>query len=248
VRALLSPFVVLITQAAILGAQTTSTSTAPKKPAATRSTGTHSTARRTISTTPVALATDDQKTVYAAGLFVYKKFLAPLNLTPGELALVQRAIADQAKGKPAEDLDAWGAKLQPFAQKRAQSVNDLPLQKAIAEPGALKTESGIIYRQLRPGTGESPKATDTVRVQYRGTLADGSEFDSSYKRNEPAEFPLDHVIKCWTEGVQKMKVGEKAQLVCPASLAYGDHPPSGIPANATLTFEIELLGITPTAK
>jgi FKBP-type peptidyl-prolyl cis-trans isomerase FkpA len=201
-----------------------------------------------VSAGPLVLTTDDQKTVYAAGLFVYQRFLAPLNLSPEELTLVQRAIADQAKGKPAENLNDWGGKLQPFAETRVQARNQAVIAKAMAEPGAIKTDSGIIFRELQPGTGESPKSTDTVKVNYRGTLADGSEFDSSYKRNEPAEFPLDHVIKCWTEGLQKMKVGEKAQLVCPANLAYGDRPPEGIPPNAVLTFEVELLGISTLAK
>jgi FKBP-type peptidyl-prolyl cis-trans isomerase FkpA len=118
------------------------------------------------------------------------------------------------------------------------------LDKAAAEPGAQKTASGLIYRELQPGAGASPKATDTVRVHYRGTLIDGTEFDSSYKRNEPAEFPLNRVIPAWTEGVQKMRVGGKSHLVCPASIAYGERgAPPVIPGGATLIFEIELLGI-----
>jgi len=119
------------------------------------------------------------------------------------------------------------------------------LEKAAAAPGAVRTPSGLVYRELRPGSGPSPKATDEVKVHYRGTLMDGTEFDSSYKRNEPATFPLNQVIPCWTEGVQKMKVGGKAQLVCPSSIAYGDHgSPPEIPGGATLLFEIELLGIS----
>ena len=110
-------------------------------------------------------------------------------------------------------------------------------------PGAVKTASGLIYRETTAGTGPSPTAADTVKVHYRGTLVDGSEFDSSYKRNQPATFPLGGVIKCWTEGVQLMKVGGKATLVCPADIAYGDGGRPGIPGGATLTFEIELLGI-----
>ena len=118
------------------------------------------------------------------------------------------------------------------------------LEKAAAEQGAVKTDSGLVYRDLRVGSGGSPKASDTVTVNYRGTLVDGTEFDSSYKRNEPASFPLSQVIPCWTEGVQKMKVGGKAQLVCPASIAYGagGSPPT-IPPGATLIFEVELLRI-----
>jgi FKBP-type peptidyl-prolyl cis-trans isomerase FkpA len=118
------------------------------------------------------------------------------------------------------------------------------LDKAAAEPGASKTASGLIYKELKAGTGPSPAATDTVKVNYRGTLVDGTEFDSSYKRNEPAQFPLNRVIPCWTEGVQKMKVGGKSRLVCPSNIAYGDQgSPPVIPGGATLIFEIELLGI-----
>lgn len=119
------------------------------------------------------------------------------------------------------------------------------LEKAASEPGAKKTASGLIYRELKPGTGASPKATDTVKVHYRGTLTDGKEFDSSYVRNEPAEFPLNMVIPCWTEGVQMMKVGGKSHLVCPSNIAYGERgAPPDIPGGATLIFEIELLGIS----
>jgi len=115
---------------------------------------------------------------------------------------------------------------------------------AAKQPGAVVTASGLVYRSLKEGTGAIPAATDRVRVHYRGTLADGKEFDSSYARKEPAEFPLNRVIKCWTEGVQRMKVGGKAHLVCPPDIAYGAAGAGGvIPPNATLQFEVELLGI-----
>jgi FKBP-type peptidyl-prolyl cis-trans isomerase FkpA len=118
------------------------------------------------------------------------------------------------------------------------------LDKAAAQPGAVRTPSGLVYRELRAGSGGSPSASDTVTVNYRGTLVDGTEFDSSYKRNEPAQFPLNQVIPCWTEGVQKMKVGGKAELVCPASIAYGDSgSPPTIPGGTTLIFEVELMRI-----
>jgi FKBP-type peptidyl-prolyl cis-trans isomerase FkpA len=110
---------------------------------------------------------------------------------------------------------------------------------------ALGADTGLVYKSLKDGSGASPVATDTVRVHYRGTLPDGKEFDSSIARGQPAEFPLNRVIKCWTEGVQKMKVGGKAQLVCPPAIAYGARgtPGGPIPPNATLHFEVELLGI-----
>ena len=116
---------------------------------------------------------------------------------------------------------------------------------AAKEPGAVVTASGLVYRSLKDGSGASPSATDKVKVHYRGTFPDGKEFDSSYGRNEPAEFPLNRVIKCWTEGVQMMKVGGKAKFVCPSDIAYGAQgaPGGGIPPGATLIFEVELLGI-----
>ncbi len=105
--------------------------------------------------------------------------------------------------------------------------------------------SGLVYQSLKDGTGAQPAATDTVKVHYRGTLPDGKEFDSSYKRGQPAEFPLNRVIPCWTEGVAKMKVGGKAKLTCPPAIAYGERgtPGGPIPPNATLHFEVELLDI-----
>lgn len=116
---------------------------------------------------------------------------------------------------------------------------------ASQEPGAQVTASGMVYRSLKDGSGASPKASDTVKVHYRGTLPDGKEFDSSYKRNEAIEFPLSRVIPCWTEGVQLMKVGGKAKLTCPPATAYGDRGAGGvIPPKATLFFEVELLAIS----
>ena len=116
--------------------------------------------------------------------------------------------------------------------------------KAAKEAGAVVTPSGLVYRSLKDGAGANPKSSDTVKVHYRGTFPDGKEFDSSYTRGTPAEFPLGGVIKCWTEGVQRMKVGGKAKLTCPPSIAYGERGAGGvIPPNATLHFEVELLAI-----
>ena len=110
--------------------------------------------------------------------------------------------------------------------------------------GPVPTKSGLVYQSIKEGSGASPAATDTVKVHYRGTLQDGKEFDSSYKRGEPTEFPLNRVIPCWTEGVQLMKPGGKARLTCPPAIAYGERGAGGvIPPNATLNFEIELVSV-----
>ncbi len=132
-----------------------------------------------------------------------------------------------------------------FVWPAAWAQADVATAAAAKEAGASVTASGLVYRSLKDGSGASPAATDTVKVHYRGSFPDGREFDSSYKRNEPTEFPLNRVIACWTEGVQKMKVGGKAKLTCPAAIAYGTRGAGAvIPPNATLQFEIELLSIT----
>jgi FKBP-type peptidyl-prolyl cis-trans isomerase FkpA len=118
----------------------------------------------------------------------------------------------------------------------AQAQSDATAAAA-KEPGALVTDSGMVYRSLKDGTGAKPGATDSVKVHYRGTFLDGKEFDSSYKRGEPTEFPLNRVIKCWTEGVQRMQVGGKAKLTCPPAIAYGERGAGAlIPPNSTLQF------------
>jgi FKBP-type peptidyl-prolyl cis-trans isomerase FkpA len=197
----------------------------------------------------VALTTDEQKTVYALGLSIHRS-IASFDLSAEDIQIVQQAIADAAAKKPAVELSEWGPKLQGLQQSRAGRVAEKEkaasaayLAKAATELGSLKTDSGLIYREVSAGSGASPQASDTVKVHYRGTLIDGTEFDSSYKRNEPAQFPLNQVIPCWTEGVQKMKVGGKARLVCPSSIAYGDQGRPSIPGGAALLFDIELLEI-----
>lgn len=116
--------------------------------------------------------------------------------------------------------------------------------KAAKEPGAVVTASGMVFRSIKEGSGPTPQPTDVVSVHYRGTFPDGKEFDSSYARGTPTEFPLNRVIKCWTEGVQRIKVGGKAKLTCPPNIAYGERGAGGvIPPNATLHFEVELIKI-----
>lgn len=126
----------------------------------------------------------------------------------------------------------------------AFAVANDTIDKATKEKGAVKTASGMVYKSIKDGSGKSPSASSTVEVNYRGTLPNGKEFDSSYKRKQSIKFPLSGVIPCWTEGVQKMKVGGKAKLVCPPELAYGSRGAGqDVPPNATLIFEVELLDI-----
>ncbi len=131
------------------------------------------------------------------------------------------------------------------ALSREKASGKERLEAAAKEDGAVRTKSGLVYLELRKGTGVRPWASNTVKVHYVGTLVDGTVFDSSVARGRPAVFPLKQVIRCWTEGLQLMKVGGKAKLVCPSELAYGDAgmPAGGIPGGATLTFEVELLEI-----
>jgi FKBP-type peptidyl-prolyl cis-trans isomerase FkpA len=194
---------------------------------------------------PVQLQSDDEKSIYALGYSLGKNLTA-FSLSPAELEILKKGLSDSVAGTPAAvDVDQYGLRIQGLARGRQAKANEAFLDKAAREKGAEKLPSGIIYKELKAGSGPSPKPKDTVSVNYRGTLMSGEEFDSSYKRNQVAEFPLNGVIPCWTEGLQKMKVGGKAKLVCPASKAYGDRPPPGskIPPGAVLQFEVELVAI-----
>ncbi len=210
--------------------------------------------RKTSAPASTTAMTDDQKTIYALGLMMQRS-ITQFDLSPEELELCRRAIADGAAGKPALDLEEWGPKVQTLARTRAPRVvarektaSAEYLAKAATASGAIKTESGLIYTELAAGTGATPTATDTVKVNYRGTLTNGTEFDSSYKRGEPSQFKVGGVIKCWTEGLQRMKVGGKARLVCPSDIAYGDRGNQGIPGGATLIFEVELVDVIAAAR
>jgi FKBP-type peptidyl-prolyl cis-trans isomerase FkpA len=197
------------------------------------------------------LKSDDEKTLYSLGAMLAKQ-LQTLELTPEQTELVKRGLNDVIAGKkPVVDPDAYQQKIQQFANSRrmaqaekAAGAGRAFADKAAKEKGAVKTDSGLVYLSLKDGGGAAPKATDRVKVHYRGTLTDGREFDSSYARNEPAEFPLNGVIPCWTEGLQRMKAGGKARLVCPPEIAYGDRGAGNvIPPKATLVFEVELLEV-----
>ncbi len=202
-------------------------------------------------TTGTESLSEDEKTIYALGAMLGQRAVQPLRLSEAELEVLQNGIASTARGgEPEFSVEEYGPKFEALMQARAavgaaeeKEKSRAFLSGAEGEEGAVKTESGLVYRTLKPGEGASPAATDVVKVHYHGTLTDGTVFDSSRDRGEPVEFPLNQVIPCWTEGVQKMKVGETARLVCPSDIAYGDGGRPGIPPGATLVFEVELIGI-----
>jgi len=197
------------------------------------------------------LANDKDKTLYALGVAISRS-LGEFALTDAELDIVRSGLTDGVLKRPIKvDMDTFGPKIQAMAQARAaagaekeKAAGAAFIAKAAAEAGAKKTASGAIVKTLKQGSGPSPTAASTVKVHYHGTLPDGTVFDSSVKRGDPATFPLGGVIKCWTEGVAMMKVGEKARLTCPSGIAYGDRgSPPVIKPGATLVFEVDLLEI-----
>jgi FKBP-type peptidyl-prolyl cis-trans isomerase FkpA len=191
------------------------------------------------------------KTFYALGLAISQN-LSVLNLNATELDMVKAGLTDGVLGKSLQvELSAYGPKVQELQRTRLaatavreKKAGEAVVAKAAAEKGAVKTAAGIVVTTLKAGTGPTPQASDKVKVHYQGTLTDGTVFDSSVQRGEPATFALNGVIRCWTEGLQQMKVGGKARLVCPSDTAYGDRgvPPRILPG-ATLVFEVELLDI-----
>ena len=195
--------------------------------------------------------TEDQKTLYALGVAAGQG-LGVFNLTEAELEMVKAGMTDSLLHKPLKaEVQPYAGKIQELQRARLAVVaaaekkaGQAFLDKAASEPGATKVPAGFVITTLKPGSGESPKASDKVKVHYQGTLTDGTVFDSSFQRGEPVTFPLNGVIRCWTEGVQMMKVGGKSRFVCPADLAYGERgAPPRIKPGATLVFEVELLEI-----
>ena len=194
--------------------------------------------------------TEDQKILNALGQALAQS-VGDAGFSVEELAFVQRGLSDAVLGEDAlVELPEYGPKIQAFMEARTAGAAEDELAQATAFveeqaslEGAVRTESGIVIQEVTAGTGPSPTPEDTVQVHYHGTLRDGTVFDSSVDRGEPATFPLAGVIPCWTEGLQQIGVGGTSRLVCPPDLAYGPQGPPGIPGNSALVFEVELLDI-----
>ncbi len=198
-----------------------------------------------------SLKTEQDKVLYVLGVVMGQK-MASFRLTDSELEIIRQGMTDSVLNRPLKaDIATYGPKIDEVAKTRAKAFaadekkREQPfLDKAAAAKGAVKKPSGLIYTELKAGSGPSPKTTDKVKVHYQGALTDGTIFDSSVQRKEPMTITLNQVIRCWTEGVPLMKVGGKAKLVCPSDLAYGDGGAAPkIKPGAALIFEIELIEI-----
>lgn len=200
------------------------------------------------------LKTADDKTLYVLGYAAGRNWEV-LNLSKAEADIMKKGVADALAGaKPLVPLQDYGPRVQGMVTARqplaaaARAKKDQPvLDKAAKEKGAQVSADGLVYIPIQEGTGASPKPTDVVKMAYKGSLADGTEFDNSAKHPQVPEFPLDRVIPCWSEGAQKMKVGGKAKFVCPSTIGYKEkgEPRGGIPGGAVLVFEVELLEVKP---
>ncbi len=198
----------------------------------------------------VKLETEEHKTLYALGMALSKQ-LAAAGFSEADSNVIAAGLADGLLGRTARvEMQVYGPQINAMLQTRSAATKDVELKESqaycdakAAETGAQKTASGALYFELEPGTGASPAATDSVKVHYHGTLRDGRVFDSSVDRGEPVTFSLNGVIPCFAEGIQKMKVGGKANLVCPAATAYGDQGSGMIKPGAAISFNIQLLEV-----
>ncbi len=198
------------------------------------------------------LKSEDDKTIYAIGLLLANQ-LAEFKLSPAELAILESGLTDGTGGKtPKAELETYGPKIQPLRQQRRgaflaeeKKKGDEFLAKVAAKDGVKKLADGVLIETVSEGKGAGPAPGDTVKVNYKGTLSDGTVFDTSEKHGGPQTMKLDtKIVKCWNQGMQFMKVGGKAKLYCPSDQAYGERGnPPVIPPNAALSFEVELVEI-----
>jgi FKBP-type peptidyl-prolyl cis-trans isomerase len=199
---------------------------------------------------PATLASEDDKILYAVGVTLARS-VAMLDLSEREVGIVKRGLEDQIFGRElAVEFSEYGPKMAPFANtrkslmaKKEREASKSFLAEAAAAPGAVTTESGLVYSETKAGSGPNPGPTDQIKVHYHGTLRDGSVFDSSRDRGGPATFSVNRVIACWTEALQMMKVGGQAAITCPADIAYGDRGTVEIKPGAALRFDVELISI-----
>ncbi|MFZ8932567.1 MAG: FKBP-type peptidyl-prolyl cis-trans isomerase [Bacteriovoracaceae bacterium] len=197
-------------------------------------------------------STEEDKTFYSVGV-MFGERLQNLKLSDKEIQMLQAGLVDSVKGSKLKvEPGDYQKKIQDTFQARINAANEKTkvagvefLEKFVKTEGATKTKSGLAYKIVKAGEGKAPKETDIVEVHYKGTLIDGTEFDSSYKRNKTVSFPLNRVIKGWTEGLQLIKEGGKMKMVIPSELAYGDRgAPPNIPGGATLIFDVELFKVS----
>jgi len=198
----------------------------------------------------MSLESEEDKVIYTMGVSLGRN-IAALGFNQRETEIVTRGLQDALLEREfAAEWDVYGPKMNDLAGERTARIAAAEggaskdfLTAAAAVPGAIETESGLIYSETKAGTGPKPAPADEVMVHYHGTLRDGTVFDSSRERDQPAKFPLNRVIPCWTEALQRMKVGGTANIVCPADIAYGDRGMGAIKPGAALRFEVELLSI-----
>jgi FKBP-type peptidyl-prolyl cis-trans isomerase len=202
-----------------------------------------------------ALETEDQKTLYAIGVAMSRQ-LTNFGLSEADLGFIQQGLMDGETGDDVKvDLQTYGPKIETYLNTRMTAIAEKSKEagkafreKAATEPGAETTAEGMVFFTVSEGTGAAPTGTDTVKVHYHGTFTDGRVFDSSRDGGEPATFALNAVVPCFSQGIQRMKVGGKAKLICPPELAYGERgAPPMVPPGATLVFEVELLEISEAA-
>ena len=200
-------------------------------------------------TTTVKPSTENDKIFFAMGNMMGSR-LKRLELNDQEINMIQQGLRASVKGEEFKELTSYRRKIQGLVRKRMQKASVKVKEegdkfvKDFMGKGGKSTASGIGYKVLKAGSGKRPSPTDTVEVHYHGTLINGTVFDSSVQRKKKVSFPLNRVIKCWTEGMQLIGVGGKIKLVCPSKLAYGDHgAPPKIPGGATLVFEVELFSV-----
>ena len=197
-----------------------------------------------------AQETDEDKMFYVLGTAIYQN-LEILNLSEREADMVVKGLGDSLAGE-AKDYDRaeFGPMIQAMTEERMAAARAREaeqgaeyIKQMAAESGAVQTPTGMVYREIKAGSGAQPTAESRVKAHYHGTLRDGTVFDSSVDRGEPLTIGLNQVIPCWTQGIAMMKEGGKAKLTCPANIAYGERGSGAIPPNAPITFEVELIEV-----